>query len=244
MGRFVGRIARGVVGVWLVGSLVGIGVPAAAKDPYEGQGIVPTGITSFDPVFTRVGEIDGQIGKSEAQLRSAKANLNTALGLKQGTPITDGINELKARAGTKLGVAVNNQAVPKLTVNDAVPTNIQSAVDAVNGMTVNFSTSLVELQGLVPEITKLLGDTKSMPSRLKDEFASQGSTGLIDKLVALPKTTKALNHDLAVTKGLSTRTTSLTTRMTDILSLVQTSFAPSGGGGRGGKGGRTRANPG
>jgi hypothetical protein len=200
---------------------------SAAKDSKgkkdKDEGIQRTGIAAFDSVFSRVGEIDRRLVRSETQLRSAKTNLNQALGLKAGTPLSTGIAELRKRGEGKLQLAVDNQAVPKLQVTDAVPTNVQNAVDAVNGMTGNFTTTITELKGLSPEISKLVADSRKMPARLKDEFA-KNSNGLLDQLFTLPKTSKALGHDLGITKSLPGRTASVTSRMTDILGTVQSEF--------------------
>src|SRR5688500_8173850 len=78
------------------------------------EGILMTGITAFDSVFVRVGEIDKRLAASEAHLRTGKSDLNTALELKRGTPISTGIAELQERAQGKVSLAMNNQAVPKL----------------------------------------------------------------------------------------------------------------------------------
>ena len=223
---------------WVVLGLLLCGDDALAKDKKgkkkkkkEDEGIELTGIAAFDQVFARVGEIDQRLAASELELRTGKGNLNEALDLKRGTPITNGIAELQNRAGNKLSVAVNKQAVPKLTADDAVPSDVRSAMDAVNAMTGNFSTSLTELHALGPEIDGLVKEAKKMPSRLKDEFDG----GALDKLFTLPKVSKALTHDIGITTGLADRTESLTTRMTEVMTVVRTEFAPAQGGGGGGK---------
>src|SRR5688572_2378284 len=129
-----------------------------------------TGIAAFDDVFERVGEIDRRLDRADGQLRDGKTNLNTALGLKQGTPISDGLAELQRRAGNKLDLSIGNHAIPKLSASDAVPSDVQSAIDAVNGMTTNFSGSIEDLAALAPEIDKLVKQSAKIPSRLKDEF--------------------------------------------------------------------------
>lgn len=241
------RLARNVVVVLVLGSLAASPAWAGKDKKKKGkddEGILLTGIEAFDDVFVRVGEIDARLASAEGQLRSAKKNLNTALELKKGTPLADGIAELSARAQGQVTVALTEQAVPKLQVSDAVPSNVQSAVDAVNTLTSNLTTSIADLQALGPEIDGLVKATRTMPTKLKDEFSD--SAGLIEKLFELPKTTKALNRDISITTGLPERTTSLTGRMTDILGIVNTEFVPAGiGGGKnagnaGGKPGGSR----
>jgi hypothetical protein len=201
---------------------------AIAKEKKKGkeeEGIIPTGIASFDRVFNRVDAIDGRLTRSERQVRTSKTNLNTALDLKRNAPMSTAVTQLRNQAEGKVQLAVDDKAVPKLQVTDAVPRNVQNAVDALNAMTTNFSTTLEELTGLAPEIDKLVKDTRKMPANLKDEFA-KGNEGLLDQLLKLPKASKALTHDIGVTKGLTGRTTSLTREMNQVLGLVSTEFAP------------------
>lgn len=225
----------------LVSSLSAEAADKKKKKGKEDEGIILTGLPAFDSVFKRVGEIDRRLSASEGQLRSGKSNLNSALDLKRGTPISDGIAELRSRAEGKVSIAVDKRAMPKLTVDEAVPSNVQSAIDAVNAMTGNFATSLVELRALAPEIDGLVKETTKMPARLKDEF-TKGGGGTLDKLFTLPKVSKALTHDIGITAGLADRTTSVTTRMTDVLSVVTTEFGGRAPGN--GSGGRQGASPG
>lgn len=224
---------------WLLSSVSADAKDDKKKKGKEDEGILMTGLPAFDSVFTRVGEIDRRLSASEGQLRSGKNNLNSALDLKRGTPISDGLAELRDRAEGKVSLAVDKQAMPKLKVDQAVPSNVQAAVDAVNAMSGNFATSLTELRALAPEIDGLVKESKKMPARLKDEFAADGG-GVIDKLFTLPKVSKALTHDIGITTGLADRTTSLTSRMTDVLGVVQTEF----GGRSSHPGGRTGADTG
>lgn len=241
------RVVRRVAVVLLAGALVASPAWAGKKDAKgkgkgkDDDGILLTGIEAFDDVFVRVGEIDARLTSAESQLRVAKKNLNTALDLKKGTPLADGLAELADRAEGQLTLAIGEQKIPKLQATDAVPSNVQSAVDAVNLLTTNLTTSIADLQALGPEIDGLVKATRTMPTKLKEEFSD--SAGLLEKLFELPKTTKALSRDISITTGLPDRTANLTGRMTDLLGVVHTEFAPAGGrkGGQGGAagGGRT-----
>ncbi len=221
-----GRFLRVLAVLSVVGSVALAAPQGSSKGkPKEkaDSGIELTGIESFDSVFARVGEIDARLASAEAELRTGKRNLNGALELKKGTPLADGLAELQARAGNKLELTVTNRAVPKLSATDAVPTNVQQAVDAVNRLTENMTTSLTDLRSLQPEIEGLVSEVGDMPARLTQEF-SGGSASLFEQLFALPKTSKALKHDIDVTLGLADRTTALTSRMTDLLGVVNTEF--------------------
>lgn len=223
-----------VLAVVLTGLVLSSSAFAKAKKKGKDEGIIPTGIASFDRVFDRVDAIDGRLSRSEKQVRTSKSNLNTALGLKRNAPVSTALNQLQNKAQGKVKLALDNKAVPKLQVTDAVPANVQKAVDAVNSMTTNFSTTLDELTGMAPEIDQLVKETRKMPTNLKKEF-SKRNDGLLDQIIKLPKAAKALTHDIGVTKGLSGRATSLTREMNGVLGLVRSEFGGGGGGSGGGK---------
>lgn len=219
---------RGVLQAMLVGALVlGLGTDDAfARKHRKGRNhdaIALTGIQSFDRVFARVGEIDRLLASAESELRTGKRNLNAALELKRGTPLTQGLAELQHRAKGKLGRAMDGR-VPKLHATDAVPSNVSNAVDAVNGLAENLTASLADVQALAPEIERLVNDAQKLPDRLKAEFTRTNGAGLVDLVLKLPKTTKALTHDLEITTGLADRTTALTARMTEVLGVLNKEF--------------------
>jgi len=198
-----------------------------------------TGIEAFDSVFKQVDDIDHTLSSIEGQLRDSKNNLNTALALKKGTALTEGLTELKNRAGNKVSLAMDKGTVPKLEASDALPSNVKNAVDAVNEMTSNFGVSLDQLTSLAPDMEKLVKQSGKMPGRLIDEFKKGGNSGLLDRLFKLPKVAKALKGDLTVTAGLPDRAQGLTDRMNDIFGTVEGSFGngpvhhPTAGGGAG-----------
>ncbi|MCA9490146.1 MAG: hypothetical protein KC621_09485 [Myxococcales bacterium] len=233
-----------VLSLLVAGDAFGASKSKKSKNKAD-TGVQETGIEAFDSVFARVGEIDAQLTSTETELRTGKRNLNSALDLQRGTPLTDGITELQKRAEGKLQVTLTKGNVPTLSATDAIPTNVQSAVDAVNALSLNMTTSLTGMQSLVPEIQGLIDEAGHMPDRLKDEF-SGGSANLVDQLFKLPKTTKALKADIDLTMGLDDRAMSLTNRMTDLLDLVTTEFAPgpSNGHGNAGSGNKPAGGPG
>jgi hypothetical protein len=181
-----------------------------------------TGIPLFDDVFTKVGPIDRTLSGVEGSLRSAKLHLTDALALEEGTPLRDAIAELHTRAGNKISLAQKGK-VPTLSAADGVPSNVQSAVDAVNGLTRDLTSSMDDLAALPKQITALINETKAFPSQLRAEF-SKGSSGLLATLFKLPKASSALTHDLGVVTGLPDRTNRVTQRSTEILGVVTSTF--------------------
>jgi hypothetical protein len=212
------------------------------------NGIQVTGIESFDKVFREVGDIDERLWSAENELRTGRQNLNAALGLAQGTPFTDALADLQTQAEGKLRLGMSKGAVPKLEATDAIPANVQAAVDGFNGFTTNLTTTLSNVNGLSSDITRLVDATSAMPQNLIKEFSKgDGGVSIIEKLFVLPKAVKATTHNIEVVTGLDDRVTSLSNRMTDLVSLVHSSFQPADKGGQrqgGGQGGGGKAGAG
>lgn len=205
------------------------------------DGVQETGIKSFDKVFREVGDIDQRLSHAENQLRTGRTNLNAALGLPKGTPFADALTDLQSKAGGKLRLAVGGGGIPKLEPTDAVPRNVQVAVDGFNGFTQNLTSSFADVKDLSKDITGLVDATAKMPNNLVKEFtkSSNGSVNLLEKLFVLPKAVKATTHNIKIVTGLDDRVTSLSNRMTDLVQVVNQSFEPAHPtrGGNGGKGG-------
>src|SRR5690349_9929144 len=134
------------------------GEKAGKSGPEERPVIEMTGLASFDEVFTRVAAIDEQLATAKKMLTSANIDLNAALGLANGTPIKDGLADLQAKADGKLSVAMEG-TMPKLSATDAVPANVQSAIDAVNGMVTGITGSIAALETIPAEAAALATET-------------------------------------------------------------------------------------
>ncbi len=219
--------------VCVIGASLGLSDAAhAKKDKQELDGIELTGIQSFDKVFRQVDGIDKRLSGAERDLKSGQRELNTSLELRKGAPFSDAISELQARAGDKLDLSMRSGAVPTLQVTDAVPSNVQHSVDAFNALTLDVSNALEGLAGIGPEIDALVRETRNMPANLKNEFKKDNSN-LLGMLLEFPQTSKLLTHDLAVTRELPSRATSVTNEMTSLLDVAASGFRGGSGAGRG-----------
>lgn len=220
-------------GLWFVPVCLAVllsGGSALAKGTRETpEGIELTGIKSFDKVFRKVDGIDQRLTNAERDLQSGQQQLNTSLELKRGAPFSDAIAELKERAEGKLELSVSTMSAPTLSTTDAVPSNVQRSVDALNALTLDVTSALDELSGIGPEIDALVRKTGDMPANLREEF-KKDSGSLLSMLFELPKTSKTLSHDLAVTRELPGRAVAVTEEMTALLDIVHSEFRGGGGG--------------
>jgi hypothetical protein len=197
--------------------------PALAKKGDDDEGIIKTGIVSFDRVFNDVASIDRRLSNAQAMLGDARVNLNTALGLKEGTPLKKGFAELKERADGKVDLVMKG-AIPTLEAKEAVPSDVTKGIDAVNGFTGNLVASLNDLAAVPGDARNLVQKTKTFPASLQKEL--QGGN-LIDQLVAGPKVAKALTHNLGVTKALPTKADRVVGRMNSLQTTVVSEFTPA-----------------
>ena len=199
-----------------------LAAPVAHAKKEKDEGIMEVGIVTFDRVFADVAKIDTKLTNTQAWLATARTNLNTSMGLKEGTTIRNGIAELKARAGDKVALVTKGN-VPTLEAKEAVPTDVQKGIDAVNSLSTNLTKSIAELASIPADARALVTKTKTFPADLQKEL-KEGS--LIDKLVAGPKAVKATTHNLGVTKELVPKSDRVVKRMNDINGVLVSEFAP------------------
>ena len=212
--------------------LMALGAPgqAFAKKGKKGKkkGKTPkvelVGIESFDTVFRDLRKLDNQVGSAEKNVNKSQRNLNTALGIKNDTPLKKGLANLEKRADGKVRVATEG-GVPKLKATDAVPKNIENAIDAVNVMVSSFSASLKDLSTAVKDSEQLAKKVGKMPANVKSEF-SKDSGSFIAVLFKLPKTVKAVGGNLKVATSLPGRSAQVVGQMSNIVGAVTATFSP------------------
>jgi len=116
--------------------------------------MIKTGIADVDNIFTKADEPLKTLNDTKTAMDNLTKNLNTALGLGDTGSLTDAINDLKTKAAGKITVAMNDKQMPTLKPSDAVPENVQKAIDG-------FNQSIDEISALVPKLA-------SLPQQFKD----------------------------------------------------------------------------
>lgn len=125
---------------------------AADKDS-DGIQILDTGLEDVDSFFAAAKAPIGTLTSTRQGIDKLQLDLNTALGLAEGTPLADAIADLKSKAGDSLTVAMDG-TMPKVTASDAAPENVTTAVDALNSG--------------VDEIGKLVGGLAQLPAQIAE----------------------------------------------------------------------------
>ncbi|MCK6501880.1 hypothetical protein L6R53_00505 [Myxococcota bacterium] len=184
-----------------------------------------TGIDSFDSVFREARDLDERFDSAKAALDSGRTTLNSALGLAEGTPFADAIADLQAKAQGKLQVAVDEGGGLSLQASDAVPANVQAAVDSLNATLASYKAAVADLAGAKDDITSLVNATKSFPSQLQSDFKN-----LDLSLNEVPGKLETVRDNVRIIGNMPERVDKLGGAMQDNIAVVTGTF---GGGGRG-----------
>lgn len=168
---------------------------AATTTTDDGPLIVLTGISQFDGVIGQGKDIQDKVMAQTTTLKTARSNVNTAIGAATDAPLKTAMDDLMAKADKKVTVAMNG-TMPKLSADAAVPANVKAAVDAVNGL-VDAGKSTVDVAvGLKTDAQQLVSACTAFPGQLP---------GLVSNPLEVAKKLKVLNDDIKAIGQLPTR---------------------------------------
>lgn len=200
------------------------------------------GIDSIDSLFREAKSIDQRLDNARTALRDGKTSLNSALGLKDGTPFTDGLNDLASKAQGKLKLLSADGGLA-LSVSDAVPSNVQAAVDSLNNTLANYKTALLDLGNIKGDVESLVSASKALPDQIQKDFKNLG-IGITE----LPAALRTARDNVRIIGNMPTRVEKIGTAMKANVTAVTTAFGGPGGGkgssGGTGSGGNTSTNTG
>ncbi len=148
-----------------------------------------SGIESVDAIFKKAQVPMDTLQNAEMKLDAIPAAVGGALGLAEGTPFKDAVAELKAKAGDKISVGMEEGGVPKLALEDGVPDDVKAAVD-------NLNTALNEAVAAVMGLTEVPAQVQAV---IEEAKAFDPTT--IKPVTAVPKATKAIGGNLKVLGG-------------------------------------------
>lgn len=219
----------------LLGTLpLAFAIGCAGKNAGSDQAtdIALTGIDALDSLFMDAKSIDQRLDNARTALRDGKNNLNSALGLKDGTPFEDALNDLASKAQGKLKLLSSDGGL-SLSVSDAVPSNVQAAVDSLNNTLTNYKTALLDLGNIKGDVESLVASSKALPETLQKDFKNLG-IGITE----LPKALQTTRDNVRIIGNMPTRVEKIGTAMKSNVKAVTTAFGgPGGGKNPGGSGG-------
>jgi hypothetical protein len=187
--------------------------------------IQKTGIEAFDSVFSQVADIHGQLDVADQTLKDGKKALTGALGLGRGFSFADAMSELKNRAEGKVKLAMKG-TTPTLELTDAVPSDVQNAVTAVNKAITDYQASVVALAALPEESKALTEQVKDFPKTFRKEYAHfKLSLSNIKKTWTKAKKIKS---NIDVTAKTPDRAAQVVDRLNENVAVVTSTFSDTG----------------
>ncbi len=176
--------------------------------------IEDTGVAKVDSFYDQVEGIVAKLQGAQADMDNANAKLAEALGLGEGTPVADALADLQAKAEGKVELVLEGTK-PTLKASDAMPENLQAAIDATNAMATSLTNAAQTLKGVAGEVTPLVGQAGDMPAAI-----AESDLGLADKA----KATKTTAANLKTTKQVATEADTLAGQCGETLELIKTTF--------------------
>ncbi|MBM4366678.1 MAG: hypothetical protein FJ102_10725 [Deltaproteobacteria bacterium] len=147
------------------------------------------GVDAFDGVLGSAKGIQDKIKTQTTNMSTARANVNSALGVATDAPFKTAVDDLKAKAGDKISVAMDG-TMPKLKASDAAPENVTKGIDAVNGLVDAGKSTIDTCIALKTEITGLISQAQAFPAQLPSVLKSNP--------LDIPKKTKILTDDIKI----------------------------------------------
>lgn len=205
----------------LVLSLVGLTTTTAYAAKKSGDtaptyvAIEMTGVAQFDEVFAKAKAIHDSLTTQETDLKTARTNVNSALGVATDAPLATALADLKTKAAGKIKVGMNG-TMPKLEAGEAVPENVQKGIDSVNGLITVSGKTAETVAGLVPQAEALVVACKDFPAQVPS---------LVTDPMAALKATKIVANDIKAVGQTPGRLKALGDAAVAIFNDVKAAFA-------------------
>lgn len=198
------------------------GGKAAKEDKPKYPVIEMTGVSQFDPSFAKGKEMHNTLQSAEDKLAGANKDLAKALKVAEGTSIDEMLGELKKRAGNKLEVGLEKGRVPKIKATDAIPSDVQAAVDALNASLADVGSALEAVELLPAQAAALMTEVKDFPSQISPDLLKQNNLAATD----LPKVTKKTGSNLKAIEATPERIKGVTDETLSLFTKVQSTLKP------------------
>lgn len=182
--------------------------------------IEATGIAEFDPTFMDIKAIHADLDTIQASLKSSNQNLATALNLPRNTNLHKSLATLKKQANNKLEYTLEDGNWPKLRATDAVSSDVQRGIDAVNGLVDNLKTSSVSLAQMPDQCKDLVDTAHEFPGQLNLDLLAKNNL-TVDKL---PTVAKKLKNNMKAVNATPDRVERVNTQVSNMLTEVSHTF--------------------
>ncbi len=177
--------------------------------------IVVTNISDFDSVFSKVKTIDDTIDAQTTTLNTAHTNVNTVLGVAEGSALSDGIKAAIAAAGGKLSLDTSS-ATPHLKAASGADDTVKKDADAVNGLADAGAATVKTVTDLVPQAEALVEACKDFPAKIKT---------IVTDPAELLKATPLLMKDMKATSETPARIKALSDAAVQVFTDIKAAFS-------------------
>ena len=180
--------------------------------------LVDVGLPSFDAIYAKAKTLIESINSARDSVKDANTKLVTVLGLAEGTPLKDALEDLKKKAEGKITVAMNGKT-PTLKASDAVPQNVTDGINAVNALATACTKGIDTLTAAMGDAKALGAETIALPPKVPAEIKSAGL-----KATEVPGVTKKVNSNNKVVAKLPTSMDNLVKSLQDTLNTITSVF--------------------
>jgi hypothetical protein len=190
--------------------------------------IKSVGVQSIDHFFVDVRDIDERLDRAQKARRQGRLGINAALGLDRSTALRDAVKELEVRSKGNLSIAMTG-GVPQLTPNSMMPSDLVTALDAVNSATTGYATAIKDLAGVPRRTASLVKKSNQLPKKLKTHYVDNFNPLEIPQMV---QQTKSLKNNLKVMKDMPRRSKKVVKGLNNDMGMLVETFGgdwPPGG---------------
>lgn len=207
--------------------------------PAAGLEIQQVGVQSFDDFFSDARDIDDRLDRAQKARRQGRLGINAALGLEKSTPLKTAVKELQTRSQGNLQVVMTG-GVPQLTAKSMMPSDLVTAVDAVNNATTGYATAIKDLAGIPKRTASMVKKSNQLPKKLKSHYVDNFNPLEIPQML---QQTKSLKNNIKVVKDLPSRSKQVVKGLNQDMGMLVTTFGgtwPPGGKKKKGGGGKKK----
>lgn len=182
--------------------------------------IKTTAVEDFNPAFLKAKAIHDTLQATEDNLTKVNTSLAASLKLDQTTSLDKALAELKTKAGKKLTVSLERGRVPKVSPEDAVVPEIQTAIDTLNTSLDDLDKTLQDVEKLAPEVKGLVAEVASFPAMINPDIFKRNGVAAGD----IPKVTKQINSNIKAINATPERLAAVTDLTMTTFGQVKAAF--------------------
>ncbi len=146
----------------------------ATEDPYAYPEFGPTSVPDFDTFFSNAKSPVVSVIDSRKKIDQARKDLNVALEVTEGAPLSDALASLSKKADGKIKRVMKTGKLPRLEAKDVLPENVKASMEGVNNALEQLDASFHDLEQLKPQLAELATKSAEMIANAPDTIKNSG----------------------------------------------------------------------